>query len=119
MELDHQFQIPVGKALLFRQFILQGNGEPGQHSRPPTFQVPAGGNHAPDVPIQEQHFQIRRQRGALLRLADAGLDFREQVAGDDEFRAHCDSPSIMVRMRSVTPLRSASISASGRGGWKT
>ena len=33
--------------------------------------------------------------------------------------AQCDRPPIIVRMRSVTVLSSASISASGRGGWKT
>ncbi len=33
--------------------------------------------------------------------------------------AHFVSPPIMVRIRSVQPLRSASISARGRGGWKT
>jgi len=35
------------------------------------------------------------------------------------FGLHWVSPPIMVRMRSVTPFSSASISASGRGGWKT
>ena len=34
-------------------------------------------------------------------------------------KAHWDSPAIMVRMRSVTVLSSASISASGRGGVNT
>ena len=33
--------------------------------------------------------------------------------------AHCVSPAIMVRMRSVTPFNSASISLSGRGGLNT
>ena len=70
--------------------------------------------------VQREGSTVRREDPANAfapggaRSKAQGLRCR-QVGG----RVHFVSPPIMVKMRSVTVFSSASISARGRGGWKT
>ena len=64
--------------------------------------------------LHKRKKKTRRFEGALARRALAG-----SVAGNIAGEAHFDKSPIIVRMRSVTTFRSASISARSRGGLNT
>ena len=85
VELNHQLQISQGKAFVFRQLILQINRKPGEDTRSPSFGLLPCSDHAPNVPIQGDHFRIGIERGTVLGLADAGLDVTEEVSVESEF----------------------------------
>ena len=73
---------------------------------------------------QVRHLRLRQPDRFLLQPhLQAGAPVLRLVEDDRGWGRWCVthfvSPPIIVRMRSVTPRSSASISASGRGGWKT
>ena len=82
---DHVTDIPSRKPLLLGQFVFQIRRQPGDDARAPASLLLAGGDHATDVPIREDHLGIGGESGAMLGLTDAGLDVAKEVAVEGEF----------------------------------
>jgi len=88
IKLNHPLEITFRKSLLLRQFVFEVDGEARDYAGAPAFLFLAGGNEAANVPIHDEHFGVRGERGAVLRLADAGFDVGEEVAVEGEVGGH-------------------------------
>ena len=98
-------RLPEGPAEVFQMPNRLPEGPAG------VFQI---SNRLPEGPAEVFQISNRLPEGPpeVWLIARRGSGYSPNVA-------HLVSPPIIVRMRSVTPFNSASISARGRGGWKT
>jgi len=79
IKLHHQFDVALGEAFLFRQFVVQAFGQSRNHPRAPAFLLLPGINQATDIPVQGQQLLVDRQNGASLTLPDTLLDLGQQT----------------------------------------
>jgi len=75
---QHAFDIALGKALFFGQFVVQITGQTRDHRSAPALLLLAGVNQGSDIPIQADQPGIDGQHGSRLRVAYAQLDVAQQ-----------------------------------------
>ena len=75
----HVLQVARRKATHVREGSAQVVRQPVDHLGAPALGCLPRQDVAPDLPIQQQHLAVDRQRGALLRGVDAAFQFRQPV----------------------------------------